>query len=365
VVLGSAANPSSFGMPTDLTATVTALGETPTGSVTFYNAAQDLGTAPLSNGVATLPVSSLAAGSHNLTAVYSGDSNLTGSTSSVLVQTVEQAATTIALGSSANPSVFGAGVTLTANVQSLGIVSGGTVQFFSAGAPLGTAPLSNGVATLAVSSLTVGSHNLTAVYNGDSNFVGSTSPVFAQIVEQASTAISLTSSVNPGVFGQDIVVSAQVQSAAGVPGGEVTFYNGGVALQTRPLNAGAATLTLSGLAAGSYDLTVSYGGDTNFTGSTSPVLMQAIGRAATTLSIFTPLNPSDFGQLITLTAEVEASVGVPGGSVEFLRMARAWARYPSPMDGPSCRSATLPPVATIIPRSILAMPISPGACRPS
>src|SRR5262249_45559811 len=62
---------------------------TPTGTVTFNEGATVLATATLSGGQATFSTSTLATATHSITAVYSGDSIFTGSTSPVLVQTVQ------------------------------------------------------------------------------------------------------------------------------------------------------------------------------------------------------------------------------------------------------------------------------------
>lgn len=86
VTLRSSVNPSAVGASTLLTATVS--GTTPTGSVTFMNGATSLGTVALVSSVATRLQAFGAAGAQPLTAVYSGDGNHLGSTSSVLTQTV-------------------------------------------------------------------------------------------------------------------------------------------------------------------------------------------------------------------------------------------------------------------------------------
>ena len=71
--LTSSANPSTVGQAVTLTATVT--GATPTGTVTFAEPSLTLGSATLSGGVATLVVSTWAAGTHAVTASYEGDVN--------------------------------------------------------------------------------------------------------------------------------------------------------------------------------------------------------------------------------------------------------------------------------------------------
>jgi hypothetical protein len=81
--------------------------------------------------------------------------------------------------------VFGQAKTLTATVAAVPPGAGtptGTVSFFDGATLLGTGTLAGGIATLTTSTLAVGSHSLTAVYNGSSNFTGSTSPVDTQTV---------------------------------------------------------------------------------------------------------------------------------------------------------------------------------------
>jgi len=64
---------------------------TPTGTVTFKDGATTLGVASLNGiGQATSTTTSLSVGSHNITAIYGGDTNFTGSTSSTYTQTVNE-----------------------------------------------------------------------------------------------------------------------------------------------------------------------------------------------------------------------------------------------------------------------------------
>ncbi|HZU38451.1 MAG TPA: Ig-like domain-containing protein, partial [Gemmataceae bacterium] len=82
VSVTSSANPSISGQSVTFTATVradVAGSGTPTGSVDFQDVTSgaDLGSVALSGGTATLSVSSLAAGSHTIRAVYSGDGAFT------------------------------------------------------------------------------------------------------------------------------------------------------------------------------------------------------------------------------------------------------------------------------------------------
>src|ERR1039458_10162331 len=171
VTLTSAANPSAYGSSVTFTATVTPPAAT--GRVTFLDGSTTLGTGAISNGKTTYSVSALAVGAHSVTAVYGGDSNYNPSTSLAVTQTVSKANSSMALSSSANPSVYGASVTFTATVTPSAAT--GTVTFKDGSTTLGTGTISGGKATYSTSMLAVGSHSVTAVYEGDSNYNPSTS----------------------------------------------------------------------------------------------------------------------------------------------------------------------------------------------
>jgi len=87
VTVTSSADPSAFGSPVRFTATITPA--TATGTATFTDGSTSLGTVAISGGLATYSTSALSVGSHSIVAAYSGDSNDSGSTSSVLTQTVQ------------------------------------------------------------------------------------------------------------------------------------------------------------------------------------------------------------------------------------------------------------------------------------
>lgn len=95
--LVSSPSPSVYGQQVTFTATVSPVSGvgTPTGSVTFYDGGTSLGVVPLIAGQAQLTTSALNAGTHSITAVYSGDNVFSQSTSSVDSQVVNPAALTI------------------------------------------------------------------------------------------------------------------------------------------------------------------------------------------------------------------------------------------------------------------------------
>ncbi len=183
--LSSSLNPSTYGQTVTFTAVVTSsLGAPPDGgTVTFTKASKVLGTGTLSGGSASFSTSALPGGANYITAVYGGDSTFEGSTSNVLKQVVKKVTTTTTLTSSQDPSSLGQSVTFTATVtpQSSGPVHG-YVTFYDGTTALHKVLLSGGVAKYTTSTLTSGSHTITATYNGSIDFIGS--------------SVSLTQTVN-------------------------------------------------------------------------------------------------------------------------------------------------------------------------
>src|SRR4029077_7576860 len=95
----------------------------------------------------------------------------------------------------------------------------------------------SGVATFSTSSLTLGSHPITAQYSGDSVFNSSASLVVTQTVSLNPTSTTLISSLNPSIGGQSVQFSAIVSSSGGgTPTGNVTFFDNGVQIGTGALN---------------------------------------------------------------------------------------------------------------------------------
>jgi uncharacterized repeat protein (TIGR01451 family) len=326
----SSVNPSVHGQSVTLTATVSALAPgagTPSGSVQFLDNGTSIG-APvaLSGGVATMDTSALAVGPHTITAEYSGDGNFLTSTGA-LDQTVNKASSTTVLTSSANPSVFGQPVTFTATVTAAAPgagTPGGSVRFLDNGTPMGAAVLLvGGVAMMTTATLSVGTHTITAEYSGDGNFLGSTGSL-DQAVNKASSATTLTSSLNPSVYGQPVTFTATVSAVApgaGAPSGSVQFLDNGTPIGIPVLLVGGvATMTTATLSVGSHAITAEYSGDGTFLASTGSVV-QTVNKIHTTTPVTSSVNSAVSGQSVTFTATVSAVApgsGTPSGSVQFL-----------------------------------------------
>ena len=166
---------------TGTTATITAtvhpqIGGTPTGTVTYYSGSTNLGSAaagtPFTTGV--LPV-----GANQLTAVYSGDSNFIGSSSSATTVT-SIAPTNITLIPALSHVFYPASsvaYTVIVPLQLFKIVSG-TITIYDGTTVIGTySVLPTGVVVGVTPQLSVGTHNLRAVYSGNSQYPPGQSPI--------------------------------------------------------------------------------------------------------------------------------------------------------------------------------------------
>ena len=253
--LTSSLNPAAVGQTITYTATVTSqyMGVV-TGSVVFKAGATTLGSATLVNGQASINNSFSTSGTRYITATYVGDVNNAGSKSLSLQQLVNKAVSSTALVSDINPSDYAQMVTFTATVTCV-VNPTKTVTFKYGSTVLGKVALTGNTASLSTSALGAGTDAITAVYSGDGNCAGSTSPVLAQVVNIAPTTETLTSSQNPSAVGQPVTFTATVSSSAGVPTGKVKFMRGSTALGTATLSGGVATLTTTTLPAGSDSIT--------------------------------------------------------------------------------------------------------------
>jgi hypothetical protein len=270
-------NPWAFGQPpVTFSATVTPpSGGQATGTITFYDGWIEIGSASLVNNVATLGGVTPAYGYHMITARYGGDSNTPPSNSAQLIETSDLAATTTSLVSSVNPSYPNQSVSFTATVagQFGGPVTG-TVVFAQGKKILATITLANGQAVYTTTFSAPGTHKIYAVYYGDANNLGSSSPVVKQTVKPlpAATSTTVTTSGSPSKIGQPVTFTAVVSSNLPVPDGEtVAFYNGKIEIGTGTLANGTASATTSFSKAGKFTIKAIYPGDTSHKTSSGTV----------------------------------------------------------------------------------------------
>ena len=285
-----------------------------TGTVDILDGATVLITLPVSGGpISVLNTSTLAAGTHAITAVYSGDATYAGSTSAAVTVTVSKAATTLGLSSSVNPSGSGQPVVFSATLAP--VTATGNVQFLDGTTVIGTVATVFGTASLSTSGLAAGSHSITVVYGGDANCNPVTSAVVTQTVSKAPSSTALSASSGTIVYGQNVGLTASVMPASAT--GTVQFLDGATVLATQPVSGGAVpVVTATNLAAGTHAFTAVYSGDSAYAGSTSAVATVTVAKAAATVALSSSPNPSASGQPVVLTATLSPAAAT--GNVQFL-----------------------------------------------
>ena len=305
----------------------------PGGSVTFFDWTTPLATVGVSTtgGVTTasLDTSTLVEGPHFLTATYSGDPTFATSTAvAPAMVNVAEAATTVTVASASVQSVVGQTVVFSASIASSAPGATGTVQFDDNGSLIGSGAVSGGQATFEASSLALGQHSITAIYEGDDNFVGGSSTnTVVQNVIPAATSTDVTSAEEPGLVGESIAYTATVAVAtpgSGAPTGTVSFSDGANPIPScqdlalPPAPPLAVTCAEAYDASGTQDITASYSGDPDFTAS-GGALTETVSPVTTTTSLVSSPAASTAGQSVTLTATVAPTAGAanPDGTVSF------------------------------------------------
>jgi hypothetical protein len=335
--LTSDINPSAFCEMVKLTATVnpsTPLGPgaaRPVGRVGFRDltTSTELGTASLNSvtGIATLNVTYLQPGAHNLQAYFPSstpDPRYNGSASAPYSQTVNLAASTTTL-DPASPAIALCRntVALRATVvptdpSCTSTEVTGAVRFFSNGNRISfpDAPLVSGVANFDYVPIGQGAFSITAAYQGSSFYAGGSSGLQPLTVNKATPTVSLTSDINPSIYGQPVTLEAQLPSSDA--SGTVTFKDSLVTIGSATVSGGVARLTVSNLIPGNHTaLTARYNGDNCFFAANSPPLSpsQRVYRSPTSLAMNTDINPSVFNQTVKFIATI-VPFG-PSGRVSF------------------------------------------------
>ncbi|HWZ97945.1 MAG TPA: Ig-like domain repeat protein [Candidatus Dormibacteraeota bacterium] len=193
------------------------------------------------NGLAEWRPDSPLVGSHSISASYSGDASFHPSTSTTpLTFTITKTTPSAELfinqstSQSASPVVMGLNDTIPAvahiGITTKGLFPTGPVKFFADNISLGTAQLAQwpfnktvSEATLDLSGLSLGSHSITATYDGDANYNGVTlSPVSVLVKQPATVGISAPNIAN---LVQNFNVTANVTGVNGQPAptGSVVF----------------------------------------------------------------------------------------------------------------------------------------------
>ena len=252
--LSSSSNPAPFGAPVTFTAVVTAAqtgNGNPTGSVQFAVDGTLVGNpVTLINGAASFQTSTLGLGTHVVTASYVTNDTLFNSSMGTLAanQRVNATGTTTSVSPSLTGPVLGQELTFTAQVvataPSLASPAGGTVQFQVDGLNFGAStPLVAGGVSIKISTLSAGTHTISAIYSGDGQYF---------LTSTGSTSILV--SVAPTVTGQPVnstvltgTTASFTATATGTPSPSVQWQ----------VNTGSGWTDLPGATLASYSFTAS------------------------------------------------------------------------------------------------------------
>ncbi len=185
-------NPATYGGAVAFVASGLPLDAT--GSVSFGASGSALCAATVAGGSASCSATDIMAGSHQVTATYSGDANYQGSSQTVNI-VVAQAPTAVVASSSPSSTSFGNAVKLSAT--GLPADATGSVAFTAAGATLCSADVAAGAAACPTATLPVASYAVTASYSGDNDFLGSTATTSFTITSAPAAPVGTVTPTTP------------------------------------------------------------------------------------------------------------------------------------------------------------------------
>jgi len=268
--------------PVTLTASVPNGGS---GSVTFYDGLNSLGTGNISGATATFTTSSLASGAHSITANWAGDTNYNAATSAAIVVTV-LTAQTITFPSPGTQMYGVAPITLTATAS-----SGLTVSY----------AVTAGPATVSGSTLTItgaGQVTVQAAQAGNAQYASAPSVSVTFTVNQTSQTISFPS---PGT--QTYGVAPITLTATASSGLTVSY-----AVTAGPATVSGRTLTITG--AGQVTVQAAQAGNLNFLNAPPVSVTFSVNQASQTISFPSPGTQTYGVAPITLTATASSGLTV-------------------------------------------------------
>jgi VCBS repeat-containing protein len=335
-------NTSSYAPGTSVTVTAhltatNAQSTAATGKVTFTYDGTVLGSVALSSAAtAAYTVSNLAAGTHTVTASYVGDANYATATNSLTLDVQKLATTTVIAPATSSPTYLSS-LAVTLTVAPTGAAAStkpsGTVTLYLDGNSISSGQLTAGSpsatkVTIPAASLTVGTHVLTATYNGDTYYSTSTATAISVTVAKLPTTSAVTYSPTSPSIGQTVTLTASVVAgtyASANPTGTINFKVDNVTVASKTLTAGqpsTATAALSSLTGGAHTVTVTYQGDTNYAASSSSSTVLTVSKGATVTTLAVTPTTLAAGVTETLTATVapaDSSVTsyTIGGTVYF------------------------------------------------
>jgi hypothetical protein len=261
LTLAASPTSSSAGQAVTLTATLSpffAQNHSASGNVTFTSNGTALGTGAVSNGVATLTTTSLAAGTDSLQAKYPGDTNFTASVSNVVPVVVAGAtmATTLTLTSSLNPAYVLSPVTFTVHLglSGAGVPPAGIAISLSLNSQaIALTTDANGNATYTTSSLSVGSDPVTASFGGTASLQAS-SAALTEVILPSSFTLALSPTSVMLRSGQTATAAIQLASIGNFAGPVALTVGALPMYATATISPASVTLAAAGTGASTLTL---------------------------------------------------------------------------------------------------------------
>ena len=232
-----------------ITATVT---DGATGTVTFFVNGKTY-VVDITDSVATLKIADLTTGDYPVFAYYNGDKYYKTSYNSTTFNVAKLASTT-----TVNVSDIKVGEDAVISIAVPEITSG--VVSVTVGDAIYNVAVVDGKGTLTLSGLASGSYDVVAKFNGDDKYLASEDSAKFNVAKLASTT---TVNVSDIKVGEDAVISIAVPE---ITSGVVSVTVGDAIYNVAVVD-GKGTLTLSGLASGSYDVVAKFNGDDKYLAS--------------------------------------------------------------------------------------------------
>jgi hypothetical protein len=322
-----------------------------------------------SAGTVSAPITYLPGGTYTLYAQYGGDGvNAVSKSSPVTVTVTPEASNLVFTPQFVDPASYiatpitnglnvpyGSSIVFDVQINGTSLTAGanetlatGSVTYMDGSNVLGTvAATAAGTAEFSGSALTPGPHSITLSYSGDLSYKPSTAgPVSFTVVKTPSTAVivpdnSGTYSSSDGAIdfytGQNVSILGVIGGSQGgaLPTGQVVLQLGNNAPVTVPLvpnvNLGqfglwsGASAVFKNIAAGSYNLTMTYAGDANYAASSTSQLVDVIAPAllpsTTSIAITSPTDPTSIvpSTVVTFVATVTGNGTIaPTGTVGLI-----------------------------------------------
>lgn len=277
-------------------------------------------------GVATFGTSALVPGSHSITSVYGGDSNNSGSSSSVLNQTVNSTTG----GSLPTPGLGTVSYQETTTGFSCGQYSQPVTQYefsnfaFTPAAGGSPIPLSGSPIYFLLTSGTTGCPPSGWVGPNPAIFQGTNFEVY---VTETNGSPTISTSINTLTltppysgtltYGTSLTFIAKQWNSAAA--GTITFFDGTTQLATVPLANGTASYTITTQLAASttpHSISATYNSSNGYPSVSSPVTAETVTPASQSISFAPPSTPVTYG-VPPIALSASASSGLPVSFTSF------------------------------------------------